>query len=56
LFLFDVDKVLYRNKEIKLSIEDPLYIAYNRLKIKVQKALKHHDFYYVNLKEIFGKY
>lgn len=56
LFLFDVDKVLYRNKEIKLSNEDPLYIAYNRLKIKVKKALKRHDFYYVNLKEILGKY
>jgi len=56
LFLFDIDKVLYRNREIKLALEDPLYIAYSRLKAKVQKVLKHHDFYYVNLKEIFGQY
>lgn len=48
--------MLLRNKEIQLSIEDPLYIAYSRLKAKVQKVLKHHDFYYVNLKEIFGQY
>jgi len=47
---------LYRNKELKLANEDPLYLAYGRLKTKMQKVLKHHDFYYVNLKEIFGQY
>ncbi|XP_022162761.1 DNA polymerase alpha catalytic subunit [Myzus persicae] len=56
LFLFDIDKVLLRNREIQLATEDPLYIAYSRLKAKVQKVLKHHDFYYVNLKQIFGQY
>lgn len=54
MFLFDIDKVLQRNKEIQLTKDDPLYTAYSRLKANVEKVLKHHDFYYVNLKDIFS--
>jgi hypothetical protein len=55
LFIFDIDKVLHRNKDLQLNIDHPLYTAYSRLKSRVKETLKHHDFYYVNLKEIFGQ-
>uniref|UniRef100_A0A2S2QB52 DNA polymerase n=1 Tax=Sipha flava TaxID=143950 RepID=A0A2S2QB52_9HEMI len=55
LFIFDIDKVLHRNKDLQLNTDHPLYTAYSRLKSRVKETLKHHDFYYVNLKEIFGQ-
>lgn len=47
--------MLRKNKEIKLSDDDSLHIAYSKLKARVQKVLKHHDFYHVNLKKMFGR-